>query len=419
MKRPAGRLKPPMKKIEEIPVSERFLGGRVIGLVVMIAVAMAAFSYALIHLLGTEPGWREVELRNDAKTTIGGEFVFQYQLGVSGRNATEEYKQLQQCYTDALDEAYWIFGTDSAGGYANLGDLCARPGEPVSVEPALYEALTLLEQYESRYLYLAPVYQMYRSLFGCDNDSETVHFDPAENEDAADFCRRIAEFAGDPESIRIELLGDYTARLIVSEEYQRFAAENGITQFVEFFWLRNAFVLDYVAERLEENGFYAGTITSFDGFTRTLDQSDTAYSFNLYDRVEETVYLAAEMQYQGAASLVFFRDYPINSLDEINYYVMENGQIRSPFISPQTVLCSSAVHNLAAISTQYGCAEVALQILPIYLAEEFVPERLRETAKQGTDAVWCVDRTIYSTSDTVSFAALFENGTVQYRLNQG
>lgn len=59
-------------------------------------------------------------------------------------------------------------------------------------------------------------------------------------------------------------------RLEVSEEYQNWMAENGYETYLDFYWMKNAFIVDYLADLMIENGYIRGAISSYDGFNRNL-----------------------------------------------------------------------------------------------------------------------------------------------------
>ena len=213
--------------------------------------------------------------------------------------------------------------------------------------------------------------------------------------------------------MNLELLGEGRVRLFVSREYLAYAQENGIDSFIDFYWMKNAFVADYLAESLIEAGYTRGSISSYDGFVRNLDGRDVSYSFNLYDRVapgeaasrEETgdeagqgqgpdgagtdaqILRLATLQYKGPASLVYLRDYPVTSMDQ-RYYRMADGQMRTAYIDPRDGLCHSSLGSLVSYSysSTLGCADVLLSVLPVYMADAFDPEAAEALAEGGESA---------------------------------
>ena len=80
--------------------------------------------------------------------------------------------------------------------------------------------------------------------------------------------------------LTLELLGGNQVKLNVADAYLQFAKANEITEFINFYWLKNAFIVDYMAEELEAAGFTGGIISSFDGFQRNLGATKGSYSQN-------------------------------------------------------------------------------------------------------------------------------------------
>ena len=139
----------------------------------------------------------------------------------------------------------------------------------------------------------------------------SVSFDPDQNEEIADYFAEIVSFAGNRDAIDIQLLGNHRIRLFVSDAYMDYASRVGFSEFIDFYWMTNAFIVDYIADTMEANGFVLGSVSSYDGFVRNLDNvSGTEYAFNLFDRDGVSVYQAGVMRYDRALSIVYLRDYP-------------------------------------------------------------------------------------------------------------
>lgn len=70
--------------------------------------------------------------------------------------------------------------------------------------------------------------------------------------------------------------------------------------------MANAFIVDYIADTMRANGFVRGSVSSYDGFVRNLDDlSGSEYAFNIFNRVGNTVHQAGVMRYDHAMSIVF------------------------------------------------------------------------------------------------------------------
>ena len=373
--------------MQENEISTSRVRLRVVLLVAAVLLAAASFAYGLNSVFSSEPGLREITVLSGSEWNCGGDFTFYYTLGAGEASATEEWKALRKLYTQAAVDAYRLFssGAELTDG-GNLRCLSGHINEAFPVDPALYEALALLEESGVRYHYLAPVYGTYFSLFHCEQDSEAVAYDPYVNADLREFCAEAAAFASDPDEISLDLLGNNTVRLNVSDAYLRFAEENGISSFIDLFWLENAFIADYIAEVLLENGYPRGTLISCDGFVRCLDDSpETEIFYALFHRDGAVVSPVEKLPCSEAVSIVYLHDYPLGSGGRSSYYVHEDGTIRSPYIDPADGLCKSALPEIAASSPELSCAELALRLAPIYISDTFDEAALQAAAREGVE----------------------------------
>ncbi len=385
----------PVIKIELIDDKKRL---RLILLVVFLLIGMVALFYGLTTALNTDPGWKIVEVES-SDLNCSGDFVLNYYLGDAGVSATVEYKQLSAVYTEATVKGFWLFHesvlTDKLNNVAYLN---THPNEIVTVDPVLYQAFALIQQNEIRSLYLGPVYIEYDRIFRSESEGEAKSFDPAQNAEQAAYIQEIAAFANDPEQINLELLGNNQVRLKVSEEYLAYIQENELTDLLNFGWMKNAFIADYLAEVLLDAGFTKGFLVSYDGFTRNLDNREILYNFNLFDREGNDIYMPALMEYNKPISIVFLRNYPMSDQDQRHYYRFSNGRIVTSCIDPQDGMSKSAVDNVVSYSYQAGCAEILMQLAPVYLQDTFHADALHGLADAEIYSVWFAD-TVLSYND--------------------
>lgn len=407
---------PNVKPVEKVSLSEKHVKVRLAAVVLLLLLGAGALAYGVAGWLGGESGWREIEVSSSAEMNYGEEFVFLYDIGSSGVSAATESRALEKLYTEASVQAYRLFNNDQLQeGVNNVYYINHHPNERITVDEALYEAFAQIQETGSRYLYLAPAYEIYDNLFYSNDDSELVNFDPQLNEELREDFQEIADFASDPEAIDLELLGDNQICLKVSEEYLAYANEEYITDLIDFYWMKNAFIVDYLADVMTKAGYTAGSLSSYDGFTRNLDERDVAYSFNVYDRSGQKIYPAAVMEYSGSRSIVFLRDYPMNSLDDRRYYERKNGEIRTPYLSLDDASQKQALHNLVAYSDEDGCARLLLLAAPLYIADRFEKEAAAELASDNVYFIFSEEQVLNCSDPQIVLNHLYQGEDVSYQ----
>ena len=298
------------------------------------------------------------------------QILFNYDFTDYGGSASAAYKLLTSLYSDSCENGYRIFSKDySQEGVYNLAYLNNHVNEPVSVDPVLYNALKLLVDSGSRHIYLAPVYVEYNRVFSSSSPEEAAWYDPAQQPVIMEYIQELVAFCNDPQQINLELMEDGKVQLYVSDAYLAYAEENMLDAFLDFGWMTNAFVIDYLAEQLIQGGYTYGYLSSYDGFTRNLDQRESAYSFNLFDDKGDTIYVPAVLSCTGPSSLVFLRDYPMDAKDSWHYMDFGNDYIVTSYIDPADGTSKCYYDNLVSYSGQAGCAEILMKMIPSYITD--------------------------------------------------
>ena len=386
------------KPVTRIEVTEGNKKLRVVLIVVLLAVGLGALTSGFMSLLGKDAGWQSVEVSTD-QDHCGTSFQLQYNFSGTGAQATALHKKLSALYSDGLVRAYEAF-------YTQPEQINTHVNEEVTVDPLLYSALEALEG--TRYHYLAPLYAYYDGLIFNTDDANLAQADPRLSREAQAYVSRLAELAGDETAVELELLGENRVMLRVSQEYLAFAQENEITRFVDLHYLTNAFIIDYLADTLAEQGYTRGYLVSMDGYTRNLD-STQSYSLNLFDRGADGVQPVGVMEYTGPVSLVTLRDFPVTGSD-ISY--RGSGEhIIFPYTDPADGMYKASTHSLVGYSYELGCADVLLRMLPAFVSEEFsVPEEIY--------SVFCQDNTLCYNDPAVAIGLLEAQGSPAYTLKQ-
>lgn len=395
------------KPVQKIELSEKNRKLRIIACVLFLVIGISSLIYAFMNFLAPEKGWNRIT----SNVAGGSEIVFQYNFGSGGPTSAAEKRTVCSLYDDALAKTYRLFNeNESFEGVINICEINRSPNTTLEIDSLLYEVFSTFSG--TRLLYLQPIYSRYSNVFYCGDDSELSDFDPQLNPDIKSEFERTASYALDEGSVELQLLGENKVRLYVSEEYLKYAADEGLTDLIGLSYLKNAFVVDHIAEVMKSKGFTKCTISSFDGYTRNPDSEK--YSFNIFDRSENTVFQAALMNYSGPMSIVFMRNYPLNSLDDIRFYELKNGEIRTPYIDFYGIPKSS-VNNLVCFSSGSSCADIAVKASEIFIADVFDKTKTEKLAAEGIYSVYCENFKIVCNSDDVTFSQFYSADDAEYR----
>ncbi len=377
----------PVKKIE---LSEKHLFLRLAAVILLVILGMGTIGYALFSMLHTEEGLTEIEANNGSLADVAGEFLFQYNLGAGELSATAENKALTLLYGELTRKAYMIFAEQEEFPEThNLAYLNHHLNEVITVDEALYEALAVCMEGPERILYLAPVYEIYASVYHSAEDWEAAMADPLRSEEQRALVAEWMDYIRDPSMIDLELKTENRVELHVAPEYQQYMQENGEGTYLGFGWMKNAFVIDYLAGQLEQAGFVHGSLSGRDGFARNLDKDCKDFHFPLYRREGNTVFPTEPFTYDGAVSIVYLRDFPLTDADRERYYVYEDGEIRGPYIDPRDGMNKAASDMLLGYARGAGqsCGKALMALLKAYLDDSIEESRLKEFESLGYEYI--------------------------------
>ena len=404
---------PPVQKIELPSVTPKWRWALVILLLVF---GIGILVHTLVSFLSAQAGWQEIEVNSTDDLSCASDFTLLYNLGASGIAAPAESRALTTLYTQAATDAFKLF-TGDIGYYDvhNVYYINRHPNEVIELDEALYRAFEQVVASGDRSIYLGPIYDTYNGLFTCQDDLLTVDFDPVQNEALRATFANFAAFASDAQSVDLRLLDGNKIELFVSSEYLAYAEAEDVADFIDFYWMKNAFIADYLADTLAAGGYTLGTLSSHDGFIRCLDDaSGTEYALNLYDRVDTTVYPAAVMRYSGARAICALRGYPLIDADMSRFYVFADGQVRTPYLDARDGLCRNATDDLVLTSRAMGCAQLLLRSIPVFIADAFDESAIGALANEAIGAVYCRDRTVLCSDPSLTITDVLASESVAY-----
>ncbi len=405
---------PGVKPVKKIELSENGKKKRLIIAVCLLLVGLFFIGYALISYFKVPKGWQEITATRSSQHTVSGDLTFMYELGVSGKSTASEQRAIADLYTQACEDAKKLFDADYGfEGIKNPYYINKHFGEEIEIDQYLYKAFSLLEEEKSRILFAAPYYDTYANIFSDTEDKSVAEIDPYKNEGVATYFKEVANFVNEDTHVKLELLGENKVKLVLSKEYLAFARENAITKFIDFYWLKNAFIVDYIADLMIEKGYTYGNISSYDGYIRNLDTRETQYAFNLFTPFENKLYTAGQLQYTGRKSIVYLRGYSVNDKDD-RYYFYQDGEVRHAYIDVTDGLCKNSLDNLVSYSTQASCAEVLLSMIPAYIAKIFEETVVEEMKIKEIYSVYFEDNYLYYNENGGKIENLYKDKDLEF-----
>ena len=396
------------KPVQKVQLSEKNVGRRIVLVVLFLAIGSGFLVYGFMNFLRGDSGWREISVKAGSELNCSEDFTLKYNVGAGGVSAGGEAKALSLIYTDAAVKGYRLFNIDeSFDDVTNLYDINQHPNEVMMVDPVLYDALKKVSDANCREIYLGPLYASLENLCMSNDDAVAAQFDPEKDDDAAEEAAAVAAFAQNPDDISMEFPGENQVCLHVSDAYQAYAAEMGYTAYLDFFWMKNAFLIDYLADTIRGEGYQLGIISSKDGFVRCLDETgEKEYQYPLYHLSGNEIQSHGTMTYEGPKSIVFFHAYQAGSPDTYRYYQYQDKTMCTPYLSAADGKDHTAASELLVYSGEYGCADTLLAALSDYQAESLSGESLKTLASQKIYSVWFENNEIQTTDEKFSVTAV-------------
>ena len=358
-------------KPQELPLKEEKLLNkknliRLVIVGVLIAIAVSAFSFGVGKLISAESGYRTVECTANV-ANCSSDFIFTYNLGVSGISPTVELKAVTNLYNEKAPYYYRLFHpTEQFEDMNNVASLNAGANTELKVPDELYAALEKASADEGRNVFLAPFFAYYDTLYSSTYDEDAATWDPQRNPELAAEYEKTLSFVTSDEHIRLELNGEGKVVLRVSGEYLEYAEEVGITSFIDFGWTKNAFIADGLASDMISAGYTHGVISSRDGYIRNMDAGGTEYAFDIFDERDGYIRALGKLIYTGDAAICSLHQFILDETEAQMVYKYGDGTRVTRYVSAKDAL-SHGQGAAVVYSKDSCCADILLSVLPYYL----------------------------------------------------
>ena len=350
-----GKRPPALPKVERVELSGKHMGLRFTAFALCLTLGLCALGFGIYSLLSAEPGWAQIEASNE-EAYVAGDLSFSYLLE---ENATAQRKALTTLYTQQCTELGKLF--DPTRTYEDCpNNLCyinTHPGEEIKVDPRLYEAFQRLEAAGDRTVYLGVLEAYYLNLYYNREDIRSGKADPFTDPDSEELFKELEGFA--KTGAQLELLGDDSLCLKVSPEYAELAGELGLDCYLDFGWLRNAFILDYMAEELAGRGYTQGIISSRDGCTRSLGGDVGPVERSLYRWDGERAVETGRQEMDTPVNAAAINGFPLGG-DDGQAYVNQSALLRGALVQGRT---EGYTETVILYSQTEDCVGLALKII--------------------------------------------------------
>ncbi len=374
------RQEPNLPKVQEVELIDdpKLNRRRLILFIIFLAVGLLFLSIGVRNLFAAESGWQRIEVM---ATLPHFEDIELYYDFTDVKKADQN--RVSNIFSTAAVELYDIFSLNStSSSQMGIANLNRHPNERVMVEKELYEAFELLSEYGNRIHYLGPIHEYREALLFAQSDETAMAYDPNHSGSIKAFYEDITELCMDENNIRLELCENNEVILHVSAEYEEYARENelyvdGVVPYISLGYLKNAFVIDSMAERFAEAGLTQGYLSSRDGFSRFMDTRNEEFSMVLVyhdgNSIRET---GSHFVIDRPLAMSVLRSYPMTEQSlEGYYYVYSDREIVPPYFD-ENGNTSLGIPELISYSDKKDCAEILLSQLDIYLTDATSDEEI-------------------------------------------
>ena len=93
---------------------------------------------------------------------------------------------------------------------------------------------------------------------------------------------------------------------------------------------------------------------------------------------------------------------------------MKSGEIRAAYIEGKDCLSRTPGADLVADSSEKGCAEVLLTMIPVYISDSFDASALEKWTVDGIYSIYCEKRVIHYNDEKLTLKQLYQKDDLVY-----
>lgn len=391
----------PVKKIE---LDERHIKLRIILLIVFSLLAVGAIFFTLYKIANKDNGWQQVTLRTRDSAKLENDFYFSYYV-----KSASEYRKVSAAY-----DKYFISAKkdlDDNNDYSNnVYYINHHPNTEIEISPFLYECFSDILS-DTNYLYLGSINHYYDQIIYNIDDTFINKYDPMSNTDIANIVNDLLTYINNGD-VELKLLDDNKIKLYVSNDYLSFLDYHDIDKIIDFSWLENAYIIDYLKTNLKKDGFKRGIIRTYDGYNISLDDDSYNYKYTLFDEINNHSGKIGEFIYNANSTIVNFKNFIVYNKDMSFIRYMSDNTRRTYYISNIDGFSKASTRYLLSYSNN-SCVKTAKMLSNIYINDTF-DESLINLNKDNYNFIWYDNYNVYHTDKDVEINITFSTEEYKY-----
>lgn len=393
----------PTKKIE---LSEKHIKLRLVLFIISAISAMFFIIFGIVQCSSVDSGFLRVRSNFDL---YDQDFILYYNVGTKN-SPNDDHKNVIALYDQGICYAYPLFDSSKDyEGVINMKYINDHPNEEIEVSPTLYKAFETLEKYNTRLLYQAPISTLYLSMVASKDEATEYSYDPS-NLEVLDWINSYLAFTNDDNKIHLYLKENNKVELFVSDEYMNFTLDS-CNPYIDFSYLKNAFIMDSVVDTITSQGYTRGYISSVDGYFRAFSSEDS-FNYSIADLVENTKISAASFSMASKVRGIIYTKLDLYPTARPRYYTLADGTVRSYYIDENDGISKHATTTMMCYSDSLSLAEIVLKTNGYYITNE-VDQAGLSSLKDSIKTIYVLNQKVYY-NDNITLKNLFHYQDITY-----
>lgn len=379
---------------------------RILLFVSFFTIAILSLTFGIVSLFKGDTGYQIITTGNDENSFMDDELVLNYYIGNNNEN---ELKEITKLYSDLVSYSYKLLDSEILyDDIFNIAYINNHLNEEIEVDSILYNSFKMIKEYDSLFiLYLGPLY--YETTGIIYNSSSLDLFSPLYNNEVNKYFNDIIHYINN-NSIELVLLNNNKIKLVINNDYLDYIKNNNVKNIISFGWIKNAIMVDYLANNLMSKGYIYGILSSVDGYTRILDNTNE-YNYSIID-YDKRSYICATIKYNNSYSIVNLRNYIYLAEDYYRILYISEDEIYSYYIDNNGKYINDN-RNIINYSLYYSCLEISLNMFDLFFNEISINEINRIYEKE-IFTLYCDNKIVYYNDNNCNIYNFEEVDGIRY-----